>query len=114
MPREPRRNWFRFAFSLRTLFVIVTAVAAWFGYHMHWIRQRHEIRRWLAQRWVMSGSFDVGGTRPKLPWSLTALGETPEQVLVFGRDPAHDDLHDFQTHVERAESLFPEARILEF
>ena len=114
MTTQPRRRWFHIAFGLRTLFVVVTAVAIWLGYHMSWIRQRHEIRQWLEQRWVMSGSFEVGGSRPKLPWSLRALGEKPEQVLVFGRDPAHDDQHDFQTRVERAQSLFPEARILEF
>jgi hypothetical protein len=29
------------SFSLRTLFVIVTALCLWLGYHVNWIRQRH-------------------------------------------------------------------------
>ncbi len=36
---DPRR-WFRFAFSLRTLFVSVTLVGGWLGYQLHWIGQR--------------------------------------------------------------------------
>lgn len=104
----------KFRFSLRSLLLLVTAICLWFGYHLNWIHQRREMRDWLAQRWVMSGSFELPSSPRPLPWSLRMLGEKPEQVLVFGRDPAQDDEQDFQTHVERARGLFPEARILEF
>jgi hypothetical protein len=36
----PKRRWF--AFSLRTLFVVVTLVACWLGYELNWIRQRRD------------------------------------------------------------------------
>ncbi len=37
-----RRRWFRF--SLRTMFVLVTVIAIFVGYHVNWIRQRNELR----------------------------------------------------------------------
>jgi hypothetical protein len=42
MTPNPKRRWFRFAFSLRTLFVVVTVICCWLGYELNWIRQRHE------------------------------------------------------------------------
>jgi len=46
---EPKnhRRWLRF--SLRTLLIVVTLLAAFIAYHVNWIRQRHE---------VISGQFD--------------------------------------------------------
>jgi hypothetical protein len=37
---DTSRRWFRY--SLRTLFVVVTAFACWLGYEWNWIRQRRE------------------------------------------------------------------------
>ena len=36
----PNRRWFRY--GLRTLFVVVTAVACWLAYELNWIYQRHK------------------------------------------------------------------------
>jgi hypothetical protein len=40
-PSKQRR--LRFVFSLRTLFLVVTAFAALIGYELNWIQQRHEL-----------------------------------------------------------------------
>jgi hypothetical protein len=37
---KPRR---RFRFSLRTMFVLVTALCVWLGYQLNWIRQRRNV-----------------------------------------------------------------------
>ena len=42
-PAKPRRRWFRLAFSLRTLLVVVTLIGCWLGYQLNWIRQRHAL-----------------------------------------------------------------------
>ena len=44
MTTRPRRRWFRFAFSLRTLFVVVTIVGVWLGWELKIIRQRAAVR----------------------------------------------------------------------
>jgi hypothetical protein len=40
---DSKHRWFRPSFSLRTLFLVVTAFAVWIGYELNWIRQRHEL-----------------------------------------------------------------------
>ncbi|HEY2840642.1 MAG TPA: hypothetical protein VGJ26_15910 [Pirellulales bacterium] len=37
----PNRRWLRF--SLRTMFIVVTLIAAFVAYHMNWIRQRRAV-----------------------------------------------------------------------
>ena len=44
-PIHTTRRWFRFAFSLRTLFLAVTVSCCFLGYQLHWIHQRHEVLR---------------------------------------------------------------------
>ena len=34
----PKRRWFRFAFSLRTLFIVVTLFGCWLGYQINSLR----------------------------------------------------------------------------
>jgi hypothetical protein len=38
VPFAPKRRWF--AFSLRTLFVVVTVAACWLGWNVHVVKQR--------------------------------------------------------------------------
>ncbi len=40
MTPTPNRRW---SFTLRTLFVVVTAFACWLGYELNWVRQRRAI-----------------------------------------------------------------------
>jgi hypothetical protein len=39
----PRRRWFRFAFSLRTLLVVVTLFGCWLGWELHVVRKRQSL-----------------------------------------------------------------------
>ena len=70
---QPRRRWL--AFSLRTLFVIVTLfsmILAWGTYQINWIRERREFRNsGVGKVWIYT--FKVKPIRP--PWSLRIFGE---------------------------------------
>jgi hypothetical protein len=81
----PKRRWFRFAFSLRTLFVAVTVFGCWLGYSLNWINQRHAFiadevlareRHPTHDTW----SASIAGRRttpplPRAPGMLWVLGE---------------------------------------
>jgi hypothetical protein len=42
VPFAPKRRWF--AYSLRTLFVVVTVFGCWLGWNINIVRQRREAR----------------------------------------------------------------------
>ncbi len=86
----------RLRFSLRTLFVLVTALGAWLGYHLNWIRERRE---YLSINSITDDTVDTND-RSELPLGLRILGEQSHAV-VFVMDEAD---------VERIQRLFPEAR----
>lgn len=46
----PKRRWFRFAFNLRCLFVLVTVFGAWLGWHLHVVRGRQLVLQELKQQ----------------------------------------------------------------
>ena len=115
MTAQPRRRWFRFAFSLRTLFVVVTIFACWLGYHMNWIRQRHDALKWLDEH-ASRGSNEtpLGWTseRPDLPWSLRILGEKPLKSHWIGaRGKERSALPEYRRRVAEVAKLFPECDI---
>jgi hypothetical protein len=98
----PRRRWFRFAFSLRTLFVAVTICGCWLAYQMHWIRGRHAA---LARIGFSDGEFDGDETTPPgLPLGLRALGEPGWESLPLGRKATMREIRELH-------ALFPEATI---
>jgi hypothetical protein len=43
MSETPKRRWFQF--GLRTMFVVVTVFAVWFGWELHQIRERDRLLR---------------------------------------------------------------------
>ncbi len=47
MSSTPRRRSLRFAFSLRTLFVVVTIFGVWLGWNLSIVRERNELMRLL-------------------------------------------------------------------
>jgi hypothetical protein len=101
----PKRRGLRF--SLRTLFVVVTALACWLGWNLHQVRERDRMAAWIAAE---GGSVTNGpSTRPwkTLPRSWSVLGAEPVSQIVFGGSNRYnlEDLH-------RAEALFPEAEIV--
>lgn len=117
MTTMPRRRWF--AYSLRTLFVVVTVFGCWLGYELNWIRERHEL---LAKHESLHGILGVACNlsprqqRTKLPTApglLGLFGEPSRQLVVlavvvdrYGQEP-------IQSFAEwkRAERLFPESEI---
>ena len=109
MERQPR-NWFRFAFTLRTLFAITALIAVWFGYHMNWIRQRQAALVWIADQaefWkdvpVEQGARHGGNA----PWRIRMLGANGIQhVLVVVKN---DELVPKERELKR---LFPETSAL--
>jgi len=109
--RPTRRSWFRF--SLRTLFVFVTAVAVCLGGAMNWVRQRHQF---LARDVVLheaermtdepiyagdDGHAQFGWIETEPPWVLGLLGE---------RGIARITVQTPQDEID-ARRLFPESQV---
>ena len=112
----PRRHWFRF--SLRTLFVAVTALAGWLGYELHWIRERHEVRRVLESRGggLQSGDEykaavdewqrfvpETEKIRSEIPWVRRILGDVPVVIINAPIDRLSEQ------ELSRIRRAFPEA-----
>src|SRR5690242_4536797 len=77
----------RFQFTLRTLLIVTALIAAWLGYHVHWIRQRHEALPWASQHDI-EVPFMPDPQLHKFPWSLRLLGEQPTKYMILG---PHDE-----------------------
>ena len=58
MPFTPRRRWFRFAFSLRTLFAAVTFCGVWLGWNLHVVRERQAVIQEVEQFCGAENAFD--------------------------------------------------------
>lgn len=85
-------------FSLRTLLVLVTVVACWFGYQMNRVHHRRKLRDWLIDRGSNFSHFE----RP-VPWSIGILGE--KGVAWIGVTHACED------RVREVQQMFPEAAV---
>jgi hypothetical protein len=98
MTATPRRRWF--AFSIRTLFVLVTVLGCWFGYSMNWIHQRRERAR------DDDAFVEISNSTPPIPapFVLRLLGEEGVWRVSIPGDAPDDDL-------ERTKTLFPEANV---
>jgi hypothetical protein len=122
----PRRRWFRF--SLRTLFLVVTALACWLGYQLHWIRERHkfldEVEHEQPQRLLtvlMASAFDEDPRlvpfAPKAPLSLRIFGESAVAQFHIQDIVTHDGRSypwDDPKRLAKAARLFPEAEFFLF
>ncbi len=115
----PKRRWF--AYSLRTLFVVVTVFGVWLGYELNWIRQRHEF---LVAQESLSNSIGITGksvardaTAPGMLWLLGEKGVSAMGVIIaIERLADFDDAFDWDSHetMREAKRLFPECRYLGF
>jgi hypothetical protein len=86
------------AFSLRTLFVVVTVVGCWLGYSVNWIRQRHAV----SESAVNCGTFVIpvkALSAPGLLWIFGERGVAELSLMLKRSDP----------EVNRIRRLFPEA-----
>ena len=95
MTAPPKRRWFRF--GLRTLFVLMTAIACWLGYSLKWIRDRREFARREGVEVVI-----YPDRRTPAPWMLSPFGEAGAYVVVVAEPSLEDE----------AASLYPESRVL--
>jgi hypothetical protein len=95
-PAKPRR-WFRF--SVRTLFVVVTALACWLGYELNWIRQRHAILA-EAQHPMLLGDYQPAKQLP----ILEMFHEPPVDSVTAGTGLPEAEFN-------RLKWLFPEAEV---
>lgn len=75
MNLPPRRRWFRF--SLRALFLVVTAFGCWLGYQLNWIRQREEF---LASGRGSESIYVISHQPIRAPRVLSLLGEARKGV----------------------------------
>jgi hypothetical protein len=100
MDEKPKHRWFQFRFSLRTLFVLVTVVAIWFGWSLNWIRERRAfLRDGLGQAYL---SYQDPPPAPSFLWVFGEEGA--EIVCVNARNGSPENAF--------AKELFPEAIVL--
>jgi hypothetical protein len=132
MTHPPRRRWFRW--SLRTMFVVVTAAAflcGWVVYQLNWIRQRRDYLS-RSQEWAESLGLHrqivMRGAHPSFaPIGLMLLREPTVTSLRICFSPnevqpliGSNEVHPFAGKIyrvsskhpklQRARELFPEAR----
>ena len=109
MPTHHRR---RFAFRLRTLFALVTALSiplAWAAYQLAWMHQRHA---YVVQQSMRLRALGVGlatyrpNNRTDVPGALWVFGESGVQGLWVVAFKGQRD-----QELRRAQQLFPEAKV---
>jgi hypothetical protein len=106
----PKHRWLRF--RLRTMFVLVTAVALWLGWELRIVRQRRAAVAELrgdpsAQVFTVMDyeiPFDMNDDMPTVPWLRRFLGDVPVELI---RYPAGRNESDKR----RLKTLFPEADV---
>ncbi len=115
MNTAPKRRWF--AFSLRTMFVVVTLLC-WLFYQLAWIQQRHSFASKHAA--IGSASGQLGGLASGY---VQKQRVAPSLLWVFGEPAAtticplividHFDGSSLMDHEEirLARRLFPEADV---
>jgi hypothetical protein len=131
-PSKHRR--LRFVFSLRTLFLVVTAFAVWIGYELNWIHRRHELinrhahllfavqgveESLLDERSIAWAVESVSGDRvaPVAPMPAPGLlGLFSERglndlTIIVQIDKANKLIPSSLKEIELAKRLFPEANL---
>jgi hypothetical protein len=106
MTPTPKHRWF--AYSLRTLFVVVTAFGTWLGWNLHVVHQRQDLRKNLKGQQIQ---FSHSGkkTAPSVPAIRRLLGDEAVDTIVF---PHHLMATAQEADVEEIRRMFPEAEIL--
>ena len=100
----PKRRWF--AYSLRTLFVVMTVFACWLGYQLNWIRQRHNAK-------IGFGYLQIATTGPipcHAPWPLRWFGEEGHSLLLVPNSYTKEEMDRIQGALSRGGSNRPYPR----
>lgn len=108
------RRWFRFSFSLRMLFLILTVPALWLGWEVKFVRQRKamlglvlaERNGYVLQSHLIARAREDGRkyNPPTIPFVRRFLGDEAVETIIVS---------DVAGQAQRAISLFPEAVILQ-
>jgi hypothetical protein len=110
--KHARRRWFQF--GLGTMFVLVTAFAAWLGWELKFIRDREAFLSWRDRKCEVEQREHPGLDGPVALWVRpkpatiriwrTWLGDEPAEFVVLPHAASIVDQ-------ERAKALFPEALV---
>jgi hypothetical protein len=108
---EPhKRRWFRFSFRLRTLFLVVTAIAltlGWAMWNVRQVRQRERVEQYLS----LCKCEVIPGTSPR-PWN-----SMPAMWSMFGAKPVRTitlrNIWVTDEDVPHIKYWFPEADIID-
>ncbi len=97
------RRWF--SFSLRTMFILLTAVCVWVGYQVNWVRQRREFMGKLPTNNIAYQE------------DLSHQVQAPGMLWLFGEAGKHRfrsvNTPDSDPETKQIRILFPEAEILQ-
>jgi len=102
MSEWPKRRWF--AFSLRTMFVVMSVFAIWFGWNVRCVRQRELAMQSGEPAIVGIGTYELNPGCRKLPYMWRWLGATPYYVIYLRPSATPED-------IARWKAMFPDARI---
>lgn len=109
----PKRRWLRFAFSLRTLFVVFTVlglVIGWLSTEVKTVRRRQETKDWLGSRNSFWKAFD---DQSIIPIWRRLMGDTAWELVALhplnGLPPRTPRME-----VEDLQEMFPETTISVF
>ncbi len=117
---KTRRRWLRF--SLRTTFIVTTAVAVWLGYEWNWVRQRRAflqrpgVQHVDPQLLLHQTSPPYWPLPPAAPGLLWLFGEQGIGALIVPIEAERFDESlppDSYEEVRTANRLFPEGTVIE-
>jgi hypothetical protein len=98
---KPKRRWFQF--SLRTMFVVITAFGVWLGWQFHVIQNRKALIKHLESNGGTIGYSGDSPLQPKISWFRQLLGDRAVQFISLGNSDAPS---------EPVKAVFPEADII--
>src|SRR5690349_6033408 len=104
-----RRRWYQF--SLRTLFLAVTVVAAWLAWSLYRVHQRDATYRFLGATGYASSFYLPNSSETTAPWrslpiTWRILGAKPTVWISLSKQRFTEEDR------ARIQSLFPEASVL--
>jgi hypothetical protein len=103
MSEVPRRRWFQF--GIGTMLLVVTAFAAFLGWELSYIRERHAMHKRVVDRGgvIVLGidQREIARGTVQIPFWRRWLGDCAVGMLMLESDATPAD-------VERAKAAFPE------